>query len=65
MGWVRLAESLSAPASARVGWTESNKHMKAKGENPLAFFVFQYPAVKRAQKNVGPVRNPMKKEIMI
>jgi hypothetical protein len=46
MGWVKLAESLSAPASARVGWTGSNKHLRAKGKNPLAFFHLINPALK-------------------
>jgi len=55
MGWVRLAESLSAPASARVGWTESNKHMKAKGKNPLAFFHFVNPPLKGREKTLTPL----------
>jgi hypothetical protein len=68
MGWVKLAESLSASASARVGWTESNKHIKAKGKNPLAFFhfvnlpltplevyVLLLTGLKGRKKNVDPV----------
>lgn len=55
MGWVKLAESLSASASARVGWTESNKHMKAEGKNPLAFFHFVNLPLKERRKNVDPV----------
>jgi hypothetical protein len=56
MGWARLAESLSAPVSAGVEGTESNKHMKAKGKNPLAFFHFVNPPLKGRKKNVDPVR---------
>ncbi len=55
MGSVRLAVSLSASASVRVGGTESNKHVKAKGKNPLALFHLVNPLLKGRGKTLTPL----------